>query len=266
MSEHYNLYESLGLSRAEGSDQIAETLDARLSAHVDRGGAKNDPAYDEAATARAILGDPAKRELYDARLDDPEASLLTITALRELAGQPAQARRVQYRYEPVTESARSIVGAFKAAPAVVSGTAFLALGGALISALAMVLLYLTALRERRGMDALSQMYGVGPGAQVLSAGVVVALAIMAFATALYCLHGVTVAAIALRGSNPLAHGVAVLSTVVLLMLSLWVWLMPLDLAYAVFIYVPYLLGLLVLLLLPDVRAWAAGYRREREVI
>ncbi|KQB86075.1 hypothetical protein [Corynebacterium lowii] len=265
MSEHYNLYESLGLNRESSSEEIAAALDARLADHLARGGAKNDPAYDEAATARAILGDNAKRGLYDARLDAPEGTSITIGDLRELAGQEAPVRRVQYRYEKVS-APNSLMAAFKAAPAVVNGAACLALGGALISLLAMVLLYLTAHHERQNFEAFNQMYGMGTGAHVMTAGLVASLAIMAFAAALYCLHGIAVVAIALRGGNPMAHAAAVASTVVLLVLSLWVWLMPLNLAYAGFIYVPYLLALLVLLLLPDSRAWAAGTRRVREVV
>lgn len=265
MSEHYNLYESLGLSREMGSEEIAAELDSRLAAHLRNGGAKNDPEYDEAATARAILGDSAKRGLYDARLDDPEAEALTITTLRELAGKSAPVRRVQYRYEPVGTPPNTLLGAFKAAPSTVTGAVFLALGGALISLLAMVFLYLSAQREIHSMDAFNQMYGMGMGAQVVTAGVVASLAIVAFSATLYCLHGLLVAGVVLRGSNPVAHAVAVATTVVFLLLSAWVWIMPLGFSFAGLIYVPYLVGLLVFLLLPGTQAWAAGQRRVREV-
>ncbi|KQB83311.1 hypothetical protein [Corynebacterium oculi] len=266
MSEHYNLYESLGLSRESSSEDIAAELDSRLSAYLERGGAKNDPEYDEAATARAILGDNAKRGLYDARLDDAHGEPITITALRELAGTSAPMRRVQYRYEPVGAPPNTLMGAFKEAPATVSGATFLALGGALISLLAMVFLYLAAQRELHSMDALNQVYGMGVGAQVMTAGVVASLAIVAFSAALYCLHGLVVAAVVLRGSNPVAHAAAVAATVVFLLLSAWVWIMPLGFSFAGLIYVPYLVGLLVFLLLPGTRAWAAGQRRVREVV
>ncbi|MBC3185821.1 hypothetical protein H7347_04405 [Corynebacterium sp. zg-331] len=266
MSEHYNLYDSLGLRRDASSADIAAELDARLAAHLEHGGERNDPDYDEAATARIILGDEATRRIYDARLGDPHGEPLTITSLRQLAGSPAPARRVHYRYEPVGTPPDTLGEAFRAAPTAVGGATLLALGGALISLLAMVFLYLAARRELRGMDALNQVYGVGVGTQVLTAGVVASLAVMAFAAALYCLHGLAVAAIALRGSNPVAHAAAVGSTAVLLVLSAWVWLMPLDFSYAGLIYVPYLVGLLVFLLLPGARAWAAGQRRVREVV
>ncbi|WPF65988.1 hypothetical protein [Corynebacterium sp. 22KM0430] len=275
MSEHYNLYESLGLSRESSSEEIAAELDSRLSAYLERGGAENDPEYDEAATAREILGDSTKRGLYDARLDDSQGQTITITALRKLAGTTAPVRRVQYRYEPVGTLPTTLVGTFKEAPAVVSGAALLALGGALISLLAMVFLYLAAQREIRsmdalnqmyGMDALNQMYGMGMGAQVMTAGVVASLAIVAFSAALYCLHGLTVAAVVLRGSNPVAHAAVVAATAVFLVLSAWVWIMPLGFSFAGLIYVPYLVGLLVFLLLPGTRAWAAGQRRVREVV
>ncbi|WPF68481.1 hypothetical protein [Corynebacterium sp. 21KM1197] len=266
MSEHYNLYESLGLSRESSSEEIAAELDSRLSAYLERGGAENDPEYDEAATAREILGDSTKRGLYDARLDDSQGQTITITALRKLAGTTAPVRRVQYRYEPVGTLPTTLVGTFKEAPALVSGAALLALGGALISLLAMVFLYLAAQREIRSMDALNQMYGMGMGAQVMTAGVVASLAIVAFSAALYCLHGLTVAAVVLRGSNPVAHAAVVAATAVFLVLSAWVWIMPLGFSFAGLIYVPYLVGLLVFLLLPGTRAWAAGQRRVREVV
>ncbi len=82
----YDLYTSLGLSRAEPPEQLAEQLDRRLSELRSNGFTDDTPQVNEVSAARAVLGDPAKRTEYDHALDAPgddEPSIPSIIALAQ---------------------------------------------------------------------------------------------------------------------------------------------------------------------------------------
>lgn len=84
----YDLYEELKLDRTKAPADLAAELDDRL-----RGVSWEDKATHEQLTvARKILGDPAKRSMYDQRLDDPSATI-DIDNLRGLANQEVTASR-----------------------------------------------------------------------------------------------------------------------------------------------------------------------------
>lgn len=78
---HYDLYESLGLSRQSSTADLAAELEARIADLP----ASDTGLQDQLVTARAILGDETRRSLYDQRLDDPTAPTIDIVSLRELA-------------------------------------------------------------------------------------------------------------------------------------------------------------------------------------
>ena len=82
---HYDLYASLGLDREKSAAEIAGELDSRLERLSGEGKTVADPAYDEASTARTILGDPRRRRLYDERLASPTPPAIGIDELRGLA-------------------------------------------------------------------------------------------------------------------------------------------------------------------------------------
>ncbi|MGO1379322.1 MAG: hypothetical protein ACTHVU_03410 [Corynebacterium sp.] len=78
---HYDLYQSLGLSRQSSPAELGMELDGRLAqVPADDAGLQ-----DQLSTARAILGDETRRSLYDQRLDDPSAPEIDVVSLRELA-------------------------------------------------------------------------------------------------------------------------------------------------------------------------------------
>ncbi|APT91361.1 hypothetical protein CSPHI_10540 [Corynebacterium sphenisci DSM 44792] len=77
----FDFYASIGLDRAKPPGQLAAEIDWALTAPgLDAG------QVDQLRTARAILGDPARRTIYDRHLDDPAAGPLGVEELRRLAG------------------------------------------------------------------------------------------------------------------------------------------------------------------------------------
>lgn len=87
---HYNLYESLGLSRQDSSEELGAQISARLSALRQQGMTDDSPEVDEATTALQILGNPELRRMHDTRLDDPHAPAIDVPALHELAAAAPQ--------------------------------------------------------------------------------------------------------------------------------------------------------------------------------
>lgn len=80
---HHDLYESLRLDRSLRCDQLVTELDNRLAALGPQGG----PRVPEMQTARAVLGCPDRRALYDTQLSDPAAPPITpddIVALSQM--------------------------------------------------------------------------------------------------------------------------------------------------------------------------------------
>ena len=78
---HFDLYQSLGLSRQTSSADLAAEIDARLAMTP----AEDAGMRDQLSIAREVLGDDTRRSLYDQRLDDPSASDIDVASLRELA-------------------------------------------------------------------------------------------------------------------------------------------------------------------------------------
>lgn len=75
----YDLYASLGLDRSQSPEQIAAELDHRLE-----GVTRDTPQWNELAAARAVLGDPVRRQMYDQRLSDPSQTV-TPAEIQQLA-------------------------------------------------------------------------------------------------------------------------------------------------------------------------------------
>ncbi|MEJ6550792.1 hypothetical protein PQI66_14695 [Corynebacterium sp. USCH3] len=98
---HYDIYQSLGLDRSAPSGQLDRELADRLAAAP-----SDDPAaVDELTTARAVLGNDARRSLYDQRLADPNAEDIDVASLKELAALdvggdvPSSQRRGQFQQQ-----------------------------------------------------------------------------------------------------------------------------------------------------------------------
>lgn len=79
MPSSYDLYATLGLDRFLTSEQIAADLDHRLE-----GVTRETPQWNELSAARAVLGDPARRSMYDQRLGDPSQTV-TPAEIQQLA-------------------------------------------------------------------------------------------------------------------------------------------------------------------------------------
>lgn len=75
----YDLYASLGLDRGQSSDQLAAELNHRLESTT-----RDTPGWYELSAARAVLGDPTRRSMYDQRLDDPSQTV-TPAEIQQLA-------------------------------------------------------------------------------------------------------------------------------------------------------------------------------------
>ena len=65
----YDLYQSLGLSRAHPPEQLATELDRQISDLRAQGVQDSDPRLDEVLIARRVLGDAGRRTEYDRALD-----------------------------------------------------------------------------------------------------------------------------------------------------------------------------------------------------
>lgn len=78
-----DLYKIHGLNRHADGPELVAQLTAQLNAATDP------LTRQRSDTARAILGDPARRARYDAHLDDPKAPPITEQTLAALAGRPA---------------------------------------------------------------------------------------------------------------------------------------------------------------------------------
>ncbi|MDO4610492.1 hypothetical protein [Corynebacterium sp.] len=88
MADHINLYEVLGIDRAESTERINEELLGRLRHLHAAGTPEGDAEVQKTLIGRGILGDDELRRTYDERLDDDSAPAMTVAALREF-----QARR-----------------------------------------------------------------------------------------------------------------------------------------------------------------------------
>jgi hypothetical protein len=75
---HYDLYSALGLDRSASCADLAAQLDQRSAA-----GAGSQAT--ELWAARAVLGSPERRALYDRQLADPTAPAITLQDITELA-------------------------------------------------------------------------------------------------------------------------------------------------------------------------------------
>lgn len=78
---HYDLYQSLGLSRQSSTPALGRELDGRLA----QAPAGDVSTRDQLTVARAILGDDTRRSLYDQRLNDATAPEIDVESLRDLA-------------------------------------------------------------------------------------------------------------------------------------------------------------------------------------
>ena len=87
---HIDLYAIYQLDRR----QPPEALAAQLTAQINATDPRDQLSRSRTDTARAILGDPARRARYDAALADPNAPALDEAALAAIAGRlaPAPAR------------------------------------------------------------------------------------------------------------------------------------------------------------------------------
>ncbi|WP_145943137.1 hypothetical protein [Corynebacterium glyciniphilum] len=82
---NYDLYTELQLDKDMPPYEIAEVLGARASDLRNQGYGSDSPELDQVDTARAILGDPYKRDIYEAALYGPEDDVVNIRWLHDLA-------------------------------------------------------------------------------------------------------------------------------------------------------------------------------------
>ncbi|GAA1085139.1 hypothetical protein [Tsukamurella spumae] len=87
MPHHIDLYAIYGLDRRQPPEALAAALTAALNATDPR----DQLTRNRIDTARAILGDPARRARYDAALADPNAPTIDESALAAIAGRPVPA-------------------------------------------------------------------------------------------------------------------------------------------------------------------------------
>jgi hypothetical protein len=82
---NYDLYTELQLDKDMPPYEIAEILGERAADLRNRGYGADSPEIDQVETARLILGDPYKRDIYEAALYGPEDDVVNIRWLHDLA-------------------------------------------------------------------------------------------------------------------------------------------------------------------------------------
>lgn len=82
---NYDLYTELQLDKDMPPYEIAEVLGERAADLRNRGYGADSPEIDQVETARVILGDPYKRDIYEAALYGPEDDVVNIRWLHDLA-------------------------------------------------------------------------------------------------------------------------------------------------------------------------------------
>ncbi|MEJ6019007.1 hypothetical protein [Corynebacterium sp. H113] len=85
MTNHYDFYSHLNLSKTMTSQEIGQELNSRLTQLHSQGVPEQDARVQEQLAAMAILANPMNREKYDSRLADDSAPDMTISSLRTLA-------------------------------------------------------------------------------------------------------------------------------------------------------------------------------------
>nr|WP_120491075.1 hypothetical protein [Corynebacterium lactis] len=89
MSNHYNLYDSLGIDRGASTEELRRSLTARLEELRGSGATDYSGPVQELSAAVKVLGDEYRRGLYDQRLDDDSQPDITISSIRSLASAPS---------------------------------------------------------------------------------------------------------------------------------------------------------------------------------
>lgn len=102
-----NLYDGLGVNVDTPPNAVAADLDSRIADMRAQGYTDSSGEVDQLTTARAILGDPYKRDTYDAALAGPDG-VVTVDWLHNLADQAS--------YAPAAASPVSPASAASVAP------------------------------------------------------------------------------------------------------------------------------------------------------
>lgn len=281
MTSHYNLYESLGLSRERSCEELEEELTRRIDAHLAEGGSRTDAFVDEASTGRAIFGDKDLRQLHDARLDDPKATPLSIAALHELAaargegyrdasrpdgeGRPARRGRTRIRRTvAIAAPPESLRESFAQAPVVVRA---LGIAGGIFGIFTVVMLAYFIVNRFRAQQILEMSpFMVDPQVMAQAMQVMSMTLLLGSVFMVMALHGWVLAAVALRGSHAPAWWAGIATTVTLLLFVGLLWpMMTGNMVILPVVLATYLIIVLVLLVAPDTREWFRGRIRVVEV-
>lgn len=109
----YDLYKSLSLSTASSTEDLAAQLDSRIATLRAQGIQDHQAELQEPLTARAILGDPSKRETYDRMLADPTGPEIGIQQLRELASHNPWAAPKTTSFDSAKQFSQQAIGNFQ---------------------------------------------------------------------------------------------------------------------------------------------------------
>lgn len=82
---NYDLYTELDLDKDMPPTEIAALLDGKINDFRSRGYSEHSPEVDQLTTARAILGDPYKRDVYESALYGRDDDVVDVVWLHNLA-------------------------------------------------------------------------------------------------------------------------------------------------------------------------------------
>lgn len=104
---NYDLYKELHLDEDMPPNGIADILGDRLSELRSQGYSSDSPEVDQLETARAILGDPYKRDIYEAALYGAQDDVVNIRWLHDLADSQSPSPAAEYDYPPSAAPTRA---------------------------------------------------------------------------------------------------------------------------------------------------------------
>lgn len=276
---HYNLYEHLNLDPSASSEQLAAELAPRIAELTAAGRDLSDPELHEVQTAYNIFTDPAKKDLYDARLADDSTPPMVIRDLVRLAGTSEHRTAAAPAAGTLTRTVRRpapdlgprprISALVKTAPRPARAVVYL---GALITVLAFVVLgYLaltlaifgasdSALRSGQYVDLSTMLAEVDA---VLTFQTVFASFVGWFIIAVF---GVYLTAEALQAASPTRWVALVAMCVLMILWTVGVADITFFIGLIRLLILAIVLVALVLLLLPVTRVWFKGLIEVEEPV
>lgn len=268
MSEHYDLYASLQLDRDAEASKITEALNSRLEEFQEKNVPQDSPEVQETLAAMRIFSDPAKKLTYDARLNDPSAPPIEVSDLIALAGGgnaqasapvPAAPKLTELHPAPALPDNPKLTELTRGLPAAVAASAIVStvIGG--LSFLVLALISLTGFSHGVSGGTTSSLGGLQQyisGASDLL--VYFGSLVMITFPLILVFYGIWSTLRILKGRSNTSWWALLFVTITLVFLLFPLTLVPGAGAMGAILGILGLIAQIIVLCLPDTRAWFEG--------